>query len=161
MPDKTNRSGALIINKSMTHCLMVFQKKSQMWGIPKGRVEKGENFYKCMIREIKEEAGINFNNFPAKIIRKISITPTIKIFFLKMNNDDMIDLFPPEEDGKENHEIEKIEWVPFNDIYMRKINSVAKKSINKFQNIYCKTENNNFNKINENDLLNIIENYYS
>ena len=63
------RSGALIINSDMNKCLMVFQKSSLLWGIPKGQKEENEDCYLCMIREVKEEVGLNLNKLKFEICR--------------------------------------------------------------------------------------------
>ena len=56
------RAGALILNHGMNKCLMVFQKSSKLWGVPKGQKEKNEDSFVCMVREVKEEVGLNLND---------------------------------------------------------------------------------------------------
>jgi 8-oxo-dGTP pyrophosphatase MutT (NUDIX family) len=168
MPDNLERAGALIMNKSMTHCVLVHQIKSQLWGVPKGRKDfKEETFENCMKREIKEEIDVNINELKHEILDIVSIHSKTKIYLIKLDNDDMEDYYPPFEDGKENHEIDKIEWVKIYKAINRKINSITRKTliraINKL-NLYKELTNNKHNSndkmVSHQDIIDYINNYY-
>ena len=44
------------------HVLLVFGKKSQKWGFPKGHMEMGETEEETALRELREETGIRLDN---------------------------------------------------------------------------------------------------
>ena len=123
------RSGALIINSNMDKCLMVFQKSSLLWGIPKGQKEENEDCYICMVREVKEEVGLNLNKLKFEILESITIHNESYIYIIKLFLDPLPICSPPFEYGNDNHEIEKIEWVGLEDAYKRKNNSITKHAL--------------------------------
>jgi len=130
MPDDLERAGALIVNKSMSHCLMVHQKRSQLWGVPKGRKDfKEETFEDCMRREIKEEVDLKINEIPHDVLDVMSIYSKTKIYLIQLKSDDLFECHAPLEDGKENHEIDVVEWVPVEEALARKTNSITKRSL--------------------------------
>lgn len=47
--------GGLVLNKNH-ELLMIFRR--QVWDLPKGKLDNGENFETCAIREVKEETGL-------------------------------------------------------------------------------------------------------
>ncbi len=57
--------GAIIMDKSCKYILLIKQRLSNKWGLPKGHMEKEEieknNILNCIKREINEETGINLN----------------------------------------------------------------------------------------------------
>ena len=127
------RSGALIINSDMDKCLMVFQKSSLLWGIPKGQKEENEDCYLCMIREVKEEVGLNLNKLKFEILESITINDESYVYIIKIFLDPLPICSPPFEEGNDNHEIEKIEWVNIEDAYKRKNNSITKHALYKLK----------------------------
>lgn len=127
------RAGALILNADMDKCLMVFQKSSLLWGIPKGQKEENEDCYICMVREVKEEVGLNLNNLKYEILESITIHEESYIYIIKLFLDPLPICSPPFEDGNDNHEIEKIEWVNIEDAYKRKNNSITKHALHKLK----------------------------
>ena len=123
------RAGAFILNHSLTKCLMVFQKSSSYWGIPKGsKLDSKENEFVCMLREVKEEVGLNFNYIKYELLGKIDIHNDSCIFIMRIFLNPLPICSPPLEDNNDNHEIEKIEWVPLKEAYKRHINSITRKS---------------------------------
>lgn len=145
------RAGALILNADMDKCLMVFQKNSLLWGIPKGQKEENEDCYICMVREVREEVGLNLNNLKYEILESITIHEESYIYIIKLFLDPLPICSPPFEDGNDNHEIEKIEWVNIEDAYKRKNNSITKHALHKLKK--------HLSFRNKNIPLNIQENY--
>lgn len=53
----------MIYNKETNEVLVQNRKKEYPgWNFPGGHVEKGESFYDCTIREVKEETGLTVHN---------------------------------------------------------------------------------------------------
>jgi 8-oxo-dGTP pyrophosphatase MutT (NUDIX family) len=127
------KAGALILNADMDKCLMVFQKSSLLWGIPKGQLEENEDCYICMIREVKEEVGLNLNNLKFEILESTTIHYESYIYIIKLLLDPLPICSPPFEEGNDNHEIEKIEWVKLEDAYKRKNNSITVHALHKLK----------------------------
>jgi 8-oxo-dGTP pyrophosphatase MutT (NUDIX family) len=140
--NKCKRAGALILNINMDKCLMVFQKSSMLWGIPKGQKEDNEDTYVCMIREVKEEVGLNLNDIKFEILESIIVNSDSFIYIIKLLLDSLPVCSPPFENGNDNYEIEKIEWVTLNDAYLRHNNSVTKNSLHKLKK-YLLQQNSN------------------
>jgi 8-oxo-dGTP pyrophosphatase MutT (NUDIX family) len=132
------KAGALILNTKMNRCLMVYQKSSSLWGIPKGRREGNEDSYSCMIREVKEEIGLDLHTLRIKIIDKVRIHDKAIIYIIKLYLYPLPICSPPYEEGNENHEIEKIEWVPLDKAYKRKNNSVTNNTFYRLKSILKK-----------------------
>lgn len=132
------RAGALIIDPTAKYCLMVHQKRSNLWGIPKGRKEYvDESNDVCMRREVLEEVGLDFTIIPHKIISIMSVYPKAKIYLIQLTDKRTIDTMsytPPLENGLDNHEIDIIEWVPIYETVIRKTNSITRKALNRFMN---------------------------
>jgi len=128
------RSGAIILNNDLTKCLMVFQKSSSFWGIPKGsKLNINEDNFICMIREVKEEVGLDLNHIKFEILGNVIVHSETYIYIIKIFLDPLPICSPPLEDGEENHEIEKIEWVLLNDAYSRNTNSITRNALIKLK----------------------------
>jgi ADP-ribose pyrophosphatase YjhB (NUDIX family) len=54
-----NFSGACIINNKGQILLQKRSKEGEIWGLPGGAVEIGESIEEAMVREVKEETGLN------------------------------------------------------------------------------------------------------
>jgi len=139
------RAGAIILNHNLTKCLMVFQKSSLYWGIPKGsKLDKNENEFVCMFREVQEEVGLNFHYIKYELLGKVDIHKDSCIFIIRIFLNPLPICSPPLEDNNDNHEIEKIEWVPLEEAYTRNTNSVTRKSLLELKkNIHLFRKNNN------------------
>jgi len=131
--EKFKRAGALILSSDLKNCLMVFQKSSKLWGIPKGQREKNEDSFMCMLREVREEIGLNLNNIKFEILGNILIYKESYIYIIRLFLDILPILSPPFERGNQNHEISKIEWVKINDSFKRKNNSITKNALHSFK----------------------------
>lgn len=109
---KVLAAGGIVLNEK--HELLLIYRYSK-WDLPKGHVEKDENFEECAVREVKEETGIK------NIILKKFVGTTEHEYF---------DKYLQEEVVKETHwfqmiankdqplkpllieDIELVQWVP-------------------------------------------------
>lgn len=57
-----NKSGILLYDENTNNILLI-QSKGNLWGIPKGTMEKNETYIDCAIREVLEETGLNLKGF--------------------------------------------------------------------------------------------------
>ncbi|MBU3217825.1 NUDIX hydrolase [Clostridium estertheticum] len=53
----TQGAFSIILNKNKDKILLVKRKDFPIWDLPGGRIEAGENFTGCAIREAVEETG--------------------------------------------------------------------------------------------------------
>lgn len=150
------RAGALIFNKKLDKCLMVYQKSSSLWGIPKGSREGNENNFICMLREVKEEVGLDLNQIKFDIIGNTSVYSEALIYILKIHLDPLPICSPPLEYGDDNHEISHIKWVNISDVFQMKKNSITRNALNYSKKYFKK--NNKYKKKNYYKKKNIIVN---
>lgn len=113
---KVLAAGGLVINQN-NELLMIYKRSK--WDLPKGHVDKNETFETCVLREIKEETGLE----NISITRFIGVTEheyydswlkaeaikEIHWFEMKANKDEP--LHP-----QLNESIEWIRWVPKNEL---------------------------------------------
>jgi len=52
------KCGVIMRDNSINQVLLVYGRKSQKWGFPKGHMEYGETEKETALRELKEETGI-------------------------------------------------------------------------------------------------------
>jgi len=149
---RCKRAGAIILNSEMDKCLMVFQKSSLFWGIPKGsKNNKNEDSFICMVREVKEEVGLDLNHIKFEVLDSVMVHTEAYIYIIKIFLDPLPICSPPMEDGSENHEIEKVEWVGLEDAYSRKNNSITRNALYKLRK-YLSIKN-SFNKTKTYDFI--------
>jgi 8-oxo-dGTP pyrophosphatase MutT (NUDIX family) len=64
--NKVNECGVLLFNKNLLDLLVVYQKSSNKWGLPKGYMTehelKNKEYFNCAKRELLEETGIDLRN---------------------------------------------------------------------------------------------------
>ncbi len=95
---------------------IVKRRNKGVWILPRGRIEKNEDMEETVIREIKEETGIE-----AKIIKKIGVinysfySTKDKITYDKVVHFYLLKL-DKQEDFVPNQEIEEKRWVPLNQV---------------------------------------------
>ena len=114
MKDSNVECGSIILNKEMNKVIIVYQRLSNKWGLPKGHMSKEEIEYKdklsCAIRETKEETGLTLKeNINCKIIGKFNMNN--KNFFIFHLFDDKINLHPID-----TKEISYVKWINLIDI---------------------------------------------
>lgn len=108
--DKTLKAGAIILSSvDKNKIAILYSSKQNDYSFPKGHVESGENVMQTMLREVKEETGLDI-----KIIQTLPdinyITPSGEAVLIKMF------LVESEDDSKLKPEFDKdnVEWVPIN-----------------------------------------------
>lgn len=108
----TQKAGAVILNSKEDSILLLFRGPLKDWTFPKGHIEDGENELDAMIREVKEETGLDVD-----VIRKLPnleylISQTgencvISFYLVKAKND--FDL-------KLEHQEDALEWVKIDEV---------------------------------------------
>jgi mRNA-decapping enzyme subunit 2 len=63
-----NECGVVLLNSSSDRVLVVLQRSSKKWGLPKGHQEAEESAYTCAVRELYEETGVQLAQIPHKVI---------------------------------------------------------------------------------------------
>jgi ADP-ribose pyrophosphatase YjhB (NUDIX family) len=89
--------GAIVVDDNKILLIRQF-KNSDLWGIPKGHLEKDETFVECAKREVKEETGIDVSISEKVGELKFQISDKIKnviIFSGKALNGNTTDLSHP------------------------------------------------------------------
>lgn len=57
-----SKAGALIYDEK-NDCILLVQSRGNFWGLPKGTFENLETSSSCAIREVKEETGLELNEY--------------------------------------------------------------------------------------------------
>lgn len=129
------RAGAIILSKNNPENIAILYRRNRHdWSFPKGHLNKGENFFQAMKREIFEETGLR-----VKPLRKLPNLRYIKIkdkkpVFMKVYLVASLDdsAINPENKG------DKVKWVKLNKVinqltydslkrYFRKVLPIVKK----------------------------------
>lgn len=119
-----NRAGVFLHNGRKV--LLVHQKESNMWSLPKGGKEENECNEDCWKRELFEETGIQ-ELPPHKI--------TANIDLLKYNIT-IVELFtdytPIPKISSDNDEIDEVKWIDMKDAIKLNMNAVTKNILRKY-----------------------------
>ena len=70
IPDEIGVSASAVIFNSFGHVLLQKRADIGWWGLPGGKLEIGENFQNCIVREVKEETNLLVD--PKKLIKVYS-----------------------------------------------------------------------------------------
>ena len=100
-------AGVFFLDTSLTHCLMVKEKTSGKYGVPKGKCLPKEIPYNCMKREFMEEVGFDcVEHGAAQLLTSLFLGRELVFFVLHsdMTSDSTFVSSSPE--------IERVEWVP-------------------------------------------------
>lgn len=98
--------GAIVFDRKGESVLIIFQRESQKWGLPKGHVNPNEsnNYFECAKRELEEETGIMMNLI--KYRRVGSCVIRNKLFYIVRLMKDVHNMRPID-----NSEIGGIQWL--------------------------------------------------
>jgi 8-oxo-dGTP pyrophosphatase MutT (NUDIX family) len=166
--EEINQCGVILLNGfSSPLVLLIFQKASQKWGLPKGHLTDKEKFkkdyYLCAKRELFEETGIYLSTNKHKYWGSVLLNN--KIFYVIQIFKDYIYVNPIDK-----NEISDYKWFPIFELeYFVKNNNCNRTikdlmyKMRKFQKPrennrmeYLTYENNNNNKFEENNKLKYI-----
>ena len=104
------KCGIIIKDIQNDQVLLVFGRKSQKWGFPKGHMEEGESEEETALRELKEETGIVLH---ASFDHKNRIRFRNNIYFIiNVNKNEIC----PQINVQDIKEIEKVSWFSSVDI---------------------------------------------
>ncbi len=92
------KCGIILFDEKKKSYLLVYGKKSQKWGFPKGHMEVGETPQETALREFYEETGYCLQNVKLN-----------KTFLVKNNTYFLINIHQ-----EENHLIQKTKYIPDN-----------------------------------------------
>jgi len=102
--------GALVINPSSGRVLIVKTTKWQgAWGVPGGKVEWGETLESALIREFREEVGLELTQVRFSLLQEAVLDPQFvrEAHFIMVN----YYAFSASETVTPNEEIEEWAWV--------------------------------------------------
>jgi 8-oxo-dGTP pyrophosphatase MutT (NUDIX family) len=136
---KQTRSGGLIYDKDTMKVLLVHQKESGLWGIPKGCIEKGEKPYEGAIREIREETSLDLKKDNLRIKDRQKIYGNFFFVFCVPCKKTII---------CDTREISEARWVSIYKVKDYKINGYSRTVFKKFNCMSCYKQ----------DLENFVEN---
>jgi 8-oxo-dGTP pyrophosphatase MutT (NUDIX family) len=105
--------GIILLNKTLESVLVIFQKESLKWGLPKGHMEPYELKYKlyfdCARRELLEETGIMISTHKYKQYGTLLLGN--KLFYVLQL---MRDVYPRK--PLDSTEIGNVKWLPIKNI---------------------------------------------
>lgn len=127
--------GCIIIKNNKI--LLVYEKRRNFWGLPKGHVEEGESEEETALREVREEVGLDV---------EIDITKRYTLNYIINNEIDKTSVFyiakPKNENIKmQESEIENIEWCDFEEAIELLTFDDWKQMLREAINDYTKGEN--------------------
>lgn len=104
---KEKSCGCIIIENNKI--LLVYEKRRNFWGLPKGHVEEGESELETAKREVKEEVGLDVEistvkRYTLNYIIKEEIDKTSVFYFAKPKNEII---------KMQESEIENVRWCTF------------------------------------------------
>ena len=114
MNNKNTECGGIIINHDLSKLLIVFQRASQKWGLPKGHMNyheiKNNCKRQCAEREVLEETGIDLRKKnTGTLIGKENMNN--KLFYIYKLNMQQVKLNP-----EDKNEISDIKWYDIDEI---------------------------------------------
>jgi 8-oxo-dGTP pyrophosphatase MutT (NUDIX family) len=110
--EKILKAGAIILSSlDKNKVAILYRGKQNDWSFPKGHVELGENSTETMVREIKEETGLDtdiIKELPdLEYVHSDGQNISIKMFLVMSKDDSRLKL---------EFEKDEIEWVQFDEV---------------------------------------------
>lgn len=104
---KEKSCGCIIIKDNKV--LLVYEKRRNFWGFPKGHVEEGENELETAVREVKEEVGLDVEidekkRYVLNYIIRDEIDKTTVLYLAKPKSEQIV---------MQESEIENVKWCEF------------------------------------------------
>lgn len=104
---KEKSCGCIIIKDNKV--LLVYEKRRNFWGFPKGHVEEGENELETAAREVKEEVGLDVEideskRYVLNYIIRDEIDKTTVLYLAKPKSEEIV---------MQESEIENVKWCEF------------------------------------------------
>ena len=106
---KEKSCGCIIIKDNKV--LLVYEKRRNFWGVPKGHMEDGENEIETALREVKEEVGLDVEiniekRYVLNYIIREEIDKTTVLYLATPKNEKII---------MQESEIENVRWCNFDE----------------------------------------------
>ena len=114
------KCGIILYNENIKKYFLVYGRKSNKWGFPKGHMEIGETEEQTAIREFFEETGYHFSS-NIKLDKKYIVKNNI---YFKVNIPNSDELLQIRSSIPDDNEIEKTEWFRIEDILSMNIKSL-------------------------------------
>jgi 8-oxo-dGTP pyrophosphatase MutT (NUDIX family) len=102
------KCGIILFNEEKKSYLLVYGKKSQKWGFPKGHMELGETTKETALREFYEETGYELKNVP---LEKTFVVKNNTYFLTTITNEKK-HLIQKAQGIPDDKEIQFFQWVP-------------------------------------------------
>ena len=77
--DTNKRVAIAVIDRHWTNLLLVKQKESLKWGLPKGHLEKRERPWTGAVRELKEETNLSLQQVRYRVVSKNRSIYTVQL----------------------------------------------------------------------------------
>ena len=110
------KAGTIILEPEWAQTLLVLDRRSKLWGFPKGEIESSETEYEAAIRETYEETGIQ--------LRPDLLGPrwrcgNVSLYHVALSQD-------TEVVSIDTNEIEDVQWVKISDLHLIPTSSLVK-----------------------------------
>jgi len=110
---KFEQCGVVLVNTTMSKLLIVLQKQSMQWGLPKGHMSHEEiiesRYFECAKRELYEETGVWLSAIKNKTLGSLVLND--KFFYVVQIFQDSVWTNPVDK-----NEILKTSWISISDI---------------------------------------------
>lgn len=114
------KCGIILYNENIKKYFLVYGRKSNKWGFPKGHMEEGETEEETALREFFEETGYHFDS-NIQLNKKYIVKNNI---YFKINISNSNELLQIRSSIPDDNEIEKTEWFSIQDILSMNIKSL-------------------------------------
>lgn len=102
------------------------------WGLFGGHGEEGENPQQALVRELREEMGVEFQETDSRFIHDYQLTSALHRFVF------LIDSFPSDSEVKINGEADEYAWVPLDKVFEYDLTDRVKIDFEKF--LQCRSK---------------------